>query len=363
MGAAGTATVDFGTGVGVTQDATKKWWFPDSDKEWTRLLNGTAERLGRSANIVNPKRFWKCQDAATPIVEANGTGDNFTFQSGSATFQSVTSGFSRLGVKPTSTDANWGATIGADLASDAFGRTKPFFFLQVRHINTLSGAGFRGLGGFSGSTIHKFFYDQIDGRLGATYSGGGGIFTGKALTTDLIVGFLMESQLVGQRERYKVLNNQQRDNLYPPDGIGAIFDLSGSVAVTAIGDPQAILSTDDATLMYAALWAGASLIRDPLSMNDAYEIIRLIQEGPDDPFPGSNRTSVTVTGQAGITTTSHVEAWIQGNDSTADHNAYEHSMVPITVRPENIVNGTGFDIVATSDLRLTGQFKVHWVWN
>lgn len=77
--------------------------------------------------------------------------------------------------------------------------------------------------------------------------------------------------------------------------------------------------------------------------------------------PGTQRAVVTVTGQAAIASNSHVEAFLMG-DATADHNAYEHSMVPLALVCGNIVAGTGFDIVGTCDWLLTGQFTVHWVW-
>jgi hypothetical protein len=37
--------------------------------------------------------------------------------------------------------------------------------------------------------------------------------------------------------------------------------------------------------------------------------------------------------------------------------------VPIRLVCGNIVAGTGFDIVASTDLRLTGTFSVRWMWN
>lgn len=78
--------------------------------------------------------------------------------------------------------------------------------------------------------------------------------------------------------------------------------------------------------------------------------------------PGTNNVTTTVTGQAAITTGSNCEAFMMGNDSTATHTAYEHQLVPMTLRCGNIVAGTGFDIVAYSDFRLTGTFTVRWVW-
>ena len=77
--------------------------------------------------------------------------------------------------------------------------------------------------------------------------------------------------------------------------------------------------------------------------------------------PGTNTVTTTVTGEAGILATSSVQAYLMG-DSTATHNAYEHEIVPMTITCGNIVAGTGFDIIASSELRLTGTFKVRWSW-
>lgn len=60
-------------------------------------------------------------------------------------------------------------------------------------------------------------------------------------------------------------------------------------------------------------------------------------------FPGSYDTSVNVTGQASITGTSLVEAWIYPT-ATADHSADEHLMTEIKVRAGNISAGVGFTI-------------------
>lgn len=78
--------------------------------------------------------------------------------------------------------------------------------------------------------------------------------------------------------------------------------------------------------------------------------------------PGTNLTTVTVTGQTGIASDTTVSLSVAGNDSTADHNAYEHSIVPLTLSCSAIVVGTSFTITASSDWRLTGTFKVRWTW-
>jgi hypothetical protein len=80
--------------------------------------------------------------------------------------------------------------------------------------------------------------------------------------------------------------------------------------------------------------------------------------------PGTNIVTATVTGQTGLTAGSHIEAWIMG-EATAYHNAYEHSRVLarlVSVTPENI-SGTSFDIVAATELRLTGDVACRFAWS
>ena len=79
--------------------------------------------------------------------------------------------------------------------------------------------------------------------------------------------------------------------------------------------------------------------------------------------PGTNHVTVDVTGQGSILSTSHAEAFMMGNDSTADHNTYEHMMTPMKLSCSAVVAGTGFTINSITDLRLSGQFKVRWVWS
>jgi hypothetical protein len=75
--------------------------------------------------------------------------------------------------------------------------------------------------------------------------------------------------------------------------------------------------------------------------------------------------SIAVTGQAGIGTSSHVEAFLQG-DTTADHSPDEHVMLGdmLGLVCSDIVAGTGFTIYGLFDHQsgLSGQVSVHWVW-
>jgi hypothetical protein len=75
---------------------------------------------------------------------------------------------------------------------------------------------------------------------------------------------------------------------------------------------------------------------------------------------GGNVATVAVTGQTWVTATSHVDAFLMGTDSTADHNADEHGIVNMTTRIISLTAGTGFTIQAYSEWTLTGTFKLHW---
>lgn len=73
--------------------------------------------------------------------------------------------------------------------------------------------------------------------------------------------------------------------------------------------------------------------------------------------------SVVVTGQAGILTTSYVEAWIMGAITT-DHNEDEHIYENIEIRCGIPTAATGFTIYGISTVgETTGQFKIKWVWS
>jgi hypothetical protein len=80
--------------------------------------------------------------------------------------------------------------------------------------------------------------------------------------------------------------------------------------------------------------------------------------------PGANEASVAVTGQASITATSKVEAYMMADDTTSNHTASDHRYVGLWL---NLTCGTptaatGFTIYGRSDQKLSGKFSVRWVW-
>ena len=79
--------------------------------------------------------------------------------------------------------------------------------------------------------------------------------------------------------------------------------------------------------------------------------------------PGSNYATTTIS-TPNVTNNSNIHIYIMSTAS-ADHNAMEHQIFSLygTVMPDNIIDNTSFDIVALSQLRLDGTFKVRYTIN
>jgi len=81
-------------------------------------------------------------------------------------------------------------------------------------------------------------------------------------------------------------------------------------------------------------------------------------------FPGSNETSLAITGQTQITTNSKIKVYIVAT-TTADHTLNDHTYLPLFAQftAGNIVAGIGFTIYGRSTEKLQGTFKVNWEWS
>jgi hypothetical protein len=80
----------------------------------------------------------------------------------------------------------------------------------------------------------------------------------------------------------------------------------------------------------------------------------------------TDTASVVVTGQTGIVSGSHVEAFFQHSDSTASNTTDDHEQASSCCRLScgDIVAGTGFTITAVPLAgQMSGTFTVRWVWN
>jgi len=82
-------------------------------------------------------------------------------------------------------------------------------------------------------------------------------------------------------------------------------------------------------------------------------------------WPGSNEASVTVTGQANIEAAASVESWFMADDTTASHTEADHRYAPcfISLTSGAATAGQGFTVYARSTEKMTGAFKVRWVWS
>lgn len=79
--------------------------------------------------------------------------------------------------------------------------------------------------------------------------------------------------------------------------------------------------------------------------------------------PTGGMVTIAITGQAGILSTSDVEAWIRCEDSS-NHSADEHIAENLKVRAGKIIVGTGFGITVECTYGHTkGVFNVSWVWS
>ena len=80
---------------------------------------------------------------------------------------------------------------------------------------------------------------------------------------------------------------------------------------------------------------------------------------------GTQEASVTVTGQTSISATSKCEAWIMGDDTSANHTANDHKYAPLFMAftCSTPTAGTGFTIYGRSRDQMTGQFTLRWVWS
>lgn len=81
--------------------------------------------------------------------------------------------------------------------------------------------------------------------------------------------------------------------------------------------------------------------------------------------PGNNEASIAITGQTSISATSSVEAYVMADDTTTTHTANDHKyfVAFASLTCGTPTAGTGFTIYARSLDKLSGSFKVHYIWS
>ena len=79
--------------------------------------------------------------------------------------------------------------------------------------------------------------------------------------------------------------------------------------------------------------------------------------------PGISELEYNITGQSSILSDSMIEVWKDGNAST------NHTITDVQISDFNLyasapIVGTGFKIYAVSNMgRLTGKYRINWLWN
>jgi hypothetical protein len=81
-------------------------------------------------------------------------------------------------------------------------------------------------------------------------------------------------------------------------------------------------------------------------------------------FPGNSEASVAVTGQAGISATSKVEAFIMGDDTATGHTAADHRYAAafIGLTCGTPTAGVGYTIYGRCLDKMQGAFTVRSAW-
>ena len=78
---------------------------------------------------------------------------------------------------------------------------------------------------------------------------------------------------------------------------------------------------------------------------------------------GSNEASVAVTGQTAILATHSAEAFLMreaSTDHTASDQSYAAAFIGFTC--DVPIAATGFTIYGRSEHKMTGKYKLHWIW-
>ena len=80
--------------------------------------------------------------------------------------------------------------------------------------------------------------------------------------------------------------------------------------------------------------------------------------------PGTNVVTTLAVSAPGMSATSKIEIFIEGTETSASHNSYEHSMVELAgFSMKTLAKRTDeFDAMAMTTLRLTGIINARFVW-
>lgn len=137
-------------------------------------------------------------------------------------------------------------------------------------------------------------------------------------------------------------------------GSGTVTSVSGTAPIVSSGGNTPAISIPKATSSADGYLSST----DWNTFNNKSKITSGTTEIDFGLAPGGNYATTTIS-LATVTTTSIINVYMM-SEATATHNAYEHSIVPIKLTAGNIVNGVSFDIIAVTEWRLTGTFKIKY---
>lgn len=79
-------------------------------------------------------------------------------------------------------------------------------------------------------------------------------------------------------------------------------------------------------------------------------------------FP-TTTAQVVITGQAGISSSSLLEAWLMPTNATTEHSVDEQWVENLVITGGNIVPGIGFTIYGKCTWgKTTGNYNIGWIW-
>lgn len=143
-------------------------------------------------------------------------------------------------------------------------------------------------------------------------------------------------------------------NTFNSKGSGTITSVSGTSPIASSGGTTPAISIQQANTSQSGYLSSA----DWNTFNNKSRLYSGTVEINFGSVPGTNMI-VTTVALASVQTASIINVFM-ASEATTTHNAYEHSIVPMKLTAGNIVNGVSFDIIAMTELRLTGTFKVKY---
>jgi hypothetical protein len=172
-----------------------------------------------------------------------------------------------------------------------------------------------------------------------------------------------------------LLKNQttgSENGLYQFNGTGSALTRAASMNTSAQAISGMLISIDEGSINGQSLWMLVTAA--PITLNTTALVFKtqgglvgtvagsaVIDFGSS---PGKNSTTVVVTGQTYILSTSVINVFVMGDDTSTEHTSNDHKYLQLfaTFTAGTIVPGTGFTIYGTAREKLQGKFTVRFTW-